>query len=85
MNEMKFNKVHQKHVIYVPSAKMLIYGDNDKDRSQCNILNVQDIDRNPRSRDKSINSKYRKMWFKVVGTSSVFDIYVSCFWCIVFN
>lgn len=69
MSEMKLNKSHSKHVIYITTAKILIYGDNDKDRQKCNILYVQGIDKNPHSRNKSLNAKYRNKWFRIQGTT----------------
>ena len=72
MNEIKLNKIHQKHVIYVPSAKILIYGDNDKDRQKCDVLHINDVYRGYLDNFyKSLNKKYPNRWLKISATSFV--------------
>ncbi len=61
---------HTKHVIYVPSKRILTYCDKFKNRQKCYVLHILDVNRKSNDICNKINDfTYIDEWFIVIAAS----------------
>lgn len=66
-DNIKFKKVKEKFVVYVPQKQLLFYAKNKDPNDQTTIISVKKIEINDIKITRQLKKKYRDKYFKVIG------------------